>query len=286
MSSLAFVLAVLLAWSSVTWASPQSDALALQQVAVTRLKGLTAEFRRTFDVKPLLPALLQTDTELTQSSQALREAGDDVGLAVGLIKRGDVGRMMENYSLAANLYAQAAAAARRGGNSGHEADAMSAKSVAEMNGGRIDQAASDAERAVQLALPLGHKDALSRAYGTLTRVHDKRKNLSAGEAASKLEFAAANASGDGVAVYAAYVHRGNLRFTALRECDLGGDVIPCFESLDAARADYEAARAIAAERAYPAMASAMSKLLICNARIRANIEARGDKLRALWDSCE
>lgn len=266
-----------LALFSAASASPQSEALALQQVAVVRLKSLTEEYRRTLDVKPLKSALELTDAELTQSGQALRAVGDDVGLAAGLIKQGDVWRMLDQQVRAASLYAEAAAAALRGGHLGYEADAWGAKAVSEFYSGRDDQAARDAERAVARAQASGRMDALSRAYGMLTQVHIKRKNLAAAEASSKLEFSAASQASDRIAVYTAHIDHGLLQSAILQACDLGGDVIPCLEALEAGRADYESARAIAVALAYPALEKSLVDLLAVNAKMRALIENRGRK---------
>ena len=271
------LLVSLLAWCSAASASPQSDALALQQVAIDRLKGLTEAYRRTLDFRPLQPALKLTDAELTQSGQALRAVGDDVGLAAGLIKQGDVWRMLDQQVRAAGLYAEAAAAALRGGHLGYEADALGAKAVSEFYSGRDDQAFRDAERAVARAQASGRKDALSRAYGMLTQIHVKRKNLAAAEASSKLEFMAAADASDRIAVFTAHVDHGLLQEAILRSCDLRGDVVPCLEALEAGRADHEAARAIAVAMAYPALEKSMVSLLAVNAKMRALIESLGRK---------
>jgi tetratricopeptide (TPR) repeat protein len=271
----AVCLVLSLMWAGIAWASPQSDALDLQQVAAARLRELTEEFRRKFDAKPLQAALELIGNELVQSNKVLREAGDDVDLAAGLIKQGDVWRLLDQQARAASLYGEAAVVAQRGKHLGYEADAWSSKARSEYASGRIEQAASDAEHAVKLALASSRNDALAKAYNTLTEVHTKRKNLVAGEAASKLEFAAAYQASDRVAIVSAYVSRANLRNIGLQECDFGGDVVPCLESLDATRADYAAARAIATELAYPGMAKAMANLLLRNEELRVMIENRG-----------
>ncbi len=95
-----------------------TDALVLQQTAVTRYKGLREQYLRTLDVKPIVQSLELIDTELARSVRLLRESADEAHVAAGLVMQGNVRRLLGQNAQAEDRYAEAVAAARRAGHLG------------------------------------------------------------------------------------------------------------------------------------------------------------------------
>ncbi len=267
------LLAIAVTCACAAAANPQSDALAVQQAASGRLKTLTDAYRRTLDVEPLKSALASLDEELTKSNLALRAMRDHAGLAAGLIKQGDVWRLLDQQPRAAALYADAGAAALRARDARLQALAASAKARVEFSAGNTDQAERDARRALQPALASGNQEALARAYGTLLLVQLQRKDLAAAEASSEQQFAAAAQGDDGIDLYLAHFYRSRIHSAHFDACDYAVDPKPCTPLLDAQSADLAAAQRIALRMDYPALAKAPGDLLVSLVVLRMRISA-------------
>ena len=263
---------LLAAIASLSWASPQADALAVQQAAAGQLQGLTEQFRRTLDASLLQAPLQRIAADLARSSQVLRDLGDRAGLAVGLARQADVARMLDQPARCAALYADAAAMAAQAVLPMDEAEALTGKAKCELAQGRLDHAVADAERAVPAARAIGHAQALSGAYGVLTEVAIHRQDLAAAAAHSQQELAAAGDAPDKMAQYAALVRRAYLHSAELRACNPAADVLPCLLALKAGLADHEAARRVAVSLQYAAMVASLDRLLAHNAMLLEALE--------------
>jgi tetratricopeptide (TPR) repeat protein len=188
----------------------QSDPLALQQQAIRRIDDFIDNFRRSGDFQSRRADLLQADAELSQSNRVLAERGDWKNLALGLIKQGTAWRMQGQWPRAIALYEQAAQAAQRAGHTGHHADALSWKALAESSRNNLGQAQVDAMQALRLAEASKDKTLLARALNVLGVVQGAQRDLAGAADTANREIAVAAEAADPMASYYAYLNRSDV----------------------------------------------------------------------------
>jgi CHAT domain-containing protein/tetratricopeptide (TPR) repeat protein len=253
----------------------QADPLALQQQAIRRIDGVVEAFRKTGDFRSRLPDLAQAERELAASNQMLAARSDWNALAFGLIKQGHVHRMQANWAPAIALYRQAGEAARRAGNTVHQADALAWSALADSSRRNLGQASADATGAVRLAGQAGDNDVLARALDILGTVQIAQGDLAGAADTLNREVAVAAQAKDPMTPYFAYLNRSDVYLKTGEKCDFQRDFAPCYQALDRARADLQQALKIARDRGFAGLVRQTEEFL-------ANVETR----RALVKSQE
>jgi len=254
-------------------AAAQGDPLALQQQAIARIDGVVETFRKTGSIRSA--ELAQAERELAASNQALAARGDWGALAFGLIKQGHTQRMQGNWAGAIALYTQAGEAARRAGNTVHQADALAWRALADQSRRNLGQAFTDASEAVRIAATAGDNDVLARALDILGTVQLAQGDFAGAADTLNREVAVAAQAKDPMAAYFAYLNRSDVYRKVGEKCDFQRDFAPCYQALDRARADLQQALAITRSQGFPALARQTEQFL-------ANVETR----RALVKSQE
>ena len=253
----------------------QGDPVTLQQQAIRRIDGFVEAFRKTGDMRSRLRDLALAERELAASNQALAARGDWNALAFGLIKQGQIQRMQSNWAPAIALYRQAGEAARRAGNTVHQADALAWSALAESSRNNLGQASADATQAVRLAESTGDKDLLARALDILGSVQIGQRDLAGASDTLNREVEIAAQAKDPMTAYFAYLNRSDVYLKIAEKCDFQREFEPCYQALDRSRADLQQALAIARGQGFPALAQQTQQFI-------ANVETR----RALIKSQE
>lgn len=231
----------------------QGDPIVLQQQAIRRIEAFVETFRKTGDMRSRLGDLALAERELAASNQALAARGDWNALALGLIKQGHIQRMQSNWAPAIALYRQAEEAARRAGNTVHQADALAWSALANSSRNNLGQASADATQAVRLAESTGDKDLLARALDILGTVQIGQGNLAGAADTLNREVEIATQASDPMTAYFAYLNRSDVYLKLGVKCDFQRDFAPCYAALDRARADLQQAAAIARRQQFPAL---------------------------------
>jgi len=205
----------------------QADPLALQQQAIRRIDGVVETFRKTGDFRSRLPDLAQAERELAASNQMLAARSDWNALAFGLIKQGHVHRMQASWAPAIALYREAGEAARRAGNTVHQADALAWSALADSSRRNLGQASADATEAVRLAGQAGDNDVLARALDILGTVQIAQGDLAGAADTLNREVAVAAQAKDPMTPYFAYLNRSDVYLKTGEKCDFQRDFEPC-----------------------------------------------------------
>jgi CHAT domain-containing protein len=233
----------------------QDDPGVVQKRAIARLDAFVDHYRRTGDRQSLVPELLLADRELTASNRDYAARGDLSALALGLIKQGHIYRMQAQWDRAIQLYTQAQDVATRARNTVRQTDALAYRALAETSERNPGQALSDATEAVRVGRTIDDQDAFARALDTLGAVQLAQLDLAGAADSLNREVAVAAQGKDPATPYYAHLSRSDVYLKTAERCDYQRSFEPCYEALDRAGADLQAALDIANRLGFAALAA-------------------------------
>jgi CHAT domain-containing protein len=247
--------------ASTVGSAPQESAGDLQKRAIARIDSFVEHFRRTGDMRSLLPQLADADRELTASNTQFAALGDWSALSLGLIKQGSIYRMQGQWSPAIHLYTEAVGAAVRARDVTRQTDALAWRALAESSARNVGEALADASEAVRLGETISDKDVLARALDVLGTVQLAQRDLAGAAQSLNREVDIALQGKDPMGPYFAYLNRSDIYLKTADKCDYSQAFDACYEALDKARADLQQALRIVRGFGYSALVQQTEQFL-------------------------
>jgi CHAT domain-containing protein len=231
------------------------DPIALQQRAIQRIDGYIDRFRKTGDLTSLLPDLQQADVELAASYEVFLRRGNREAAALSWIKRGDIGRLRNQWQQAVAFYQQAHQLAEKAAHRGYQAKALTGQARAEAYGLRdYGSAGVHIAQAIRLSAMLSDPKELFNSLDVMAQIQISRGELIAAAETLSRAFSVANAIEDQTVLYYAYFDRADIYQKLAEKCDYQRTFEPCYEALTLAQADYERALSLARKLGYAGLA--------------------------------
>ena len=233
----------------------QNEAIALQQRAIQRVEDWVQKFNKSGDLPPkLTPELDRAAEELSATVEQFTRTGDDAAAALSLTRLGEIRRMQNRNAEALEFFKRGFAFAKKAGDAASQARALIGQGRAELAGKDFAAATAHLQEASAIAAKLPDRTHLFKALKSLAEAQlDRGDPMGAADLLHRALSLAPDLKDQSLLLFA-YRDRANVY------CELAGKseekkaFATGLENLDLAKADYEAALAIARKFDYAGLA--------------------------------
>jgi len=234
----------------------------LQQSGIHRIEAYIEHFRKTGDLQSRKPDLGTAARELMASHDAFVRLGNGGAAAFSMIKLGDAQRLRDDVRQAMQCY-------ERGLRLAKQANVVTNQALALLGQGRAEAyvqkdypaAAKHFGEAAQIAADLPDSTHLFNALSGLGSVEVSQGNLIGAADTYSRAFTLLPKLKDQTLYFYAYLDRGEVYQKLGEKCDYQRSFQPCYEQLDLAKKDYEAALEIARKLGYNGLAATTEHFL-------------------------
>jgi CHAT domain-containing protein len=240
----------------------ETEQVILQKRAIQKIERFIDHYRKTGEYQSLMPELIEADNDLSINYNHFIKKGNLEQAVLCLIKRGDIGRMRNEWPQALSLYQKAYELAKQIGNKPYQAKALTGQARTYLHGLRdYGSALTKIDEATELSTTIEDKNYLFDALDFKAQIQIYRGELIAAFDTISRAFSVVETLNNETSLFFAYLNRAGLYQEMGKKCNYQTYFNSCYEALILSKADYEKALTLANKLEYRGLAKSVHGFL-------------------------